>query len=507
MERMATSLLSKDNRDFWQEIRNVSAASRGHANVIDGVQGETGINEVFLNKYKSLYTSVPYDKNTMHNIENTVNHNVSISCCKGKCSVDHEISTDDVVKAISKLKLFKADASFDLYSNNLMHGCNELYVHLSLLFKCILHHGHSPEAMNLSTLIPIPKNTKKAVSDSSNYRAIAIGSVVGKVLDHIIMFKNMDSLCTSELQFGFKSNHSTTQCTFVLQEIIDLYQRNNSSLYLVLLDASQAFDRVEYCKLFDILIKRNVCSCTIRLLVSMYTNQRLRVKWGDNPSQSFLSLNGVKQGGVLSPILFCIYMDELLSRLSLAGVGCYVGTRFYGALCYADDLTLLCPSRRSMNIMLKICEDFALEYGVKFNSTKSVLVTYNVEIDVCFMLNNAPIVQSESALHLGHYIGKDCNQKNISLGVRNLIGRTNTMLSRFSYCSSFIKSTLFKTYCTSYYGCVLWRLDSSAVQKCYVSWRKIIRRIWGLPYRTHCRFLPILVSENPPENSLTFTGF
>ena len=195
-------------------------------------------------------------------------------------------------------------------------------------------------------------------------------------------------------------------------------------------------------------------------------------------------------------------MDELLSRLSLAGVGCYVGTRFYGALCYADDLTLLCPSRRSMNIMLKICEDFALEYGVKFNSTKSVLITYNVEIDVCFMLNNAPIVQSESALHLGHYIGKDCNQKNISLGFRNLIGRTNTMLYRFSYCSSFIKSTLFKTYCTSYYGCVLWRLDSSAVQKFYVSWRKIIRRIWGLPYRTHCRFLPILVSENPPETQL-----
>jgi hypothetical protein len=155
MKRIATSLLSKDNRNFWQEILKVSVTSRGKANLIDGVHGETGIDHVFLNKYKSLYTSVPYDKNIMHNIG---------------CSVDHEVSTEDVVKAISKLNFIQstADVSFDLYSNNLMHGCNELYRHLSLLFKCMLHHGHCREAMNLSTLIPIPKNTKKAVSNSSN---------------------------------------------------------------------------------------------------------------------------------------------------------------------------------------------------------------------------------------------------------------------------------------------------------------------------------------------------
>ena len=143
------------------------------------------------------------------------------------------------------------------------------------------------------------------------------------------------------------------------------------------------------------MLKRNVCSYSLRLLnnMYMYTSQRLRVKWGNTVSDEFTCLNGVKQGGVLSPILFCLYMDVLLERLVKAGVGFYIGNHYSGALCYADDLTLISPSRNSMNLMLNICETFADEYCVKFNSSKGILVTFNVHVDVSFMLNNKPIVK------------------------------------------------------------------------------------------------------------------
>ena len=261
---------------------------------------------------------------------------------------------------------------------------------MNYLFSCVhylngmLSHGYCPKAMSVSSLIPIPKSTKKSINNSSSYRAIAIGSVIGKVLDHVIMSNNIDMLCTSDLQFGFKPKSSTTQCSFVLQEVVDLYERNDSTLYLILLDASQAFDRLNYCKLFDVMSERHVCSCSLRLLINMYTSSRLRVKWGSIVTGSFLCLNGVKQGGVLSPVLFCIYMDVLLTRLTRAGVGCYIGNRYFGALCYADDLTLISPSRCSMDIMLNVCEQFANEFGVKFNSAKSMLVTFNVTTDVAF---------------------------------------------------------------------------------------------------------------------------
>ena len=77
----------------------------------------------------------------------------------------------------------------------------------------------------------------------------------------------------------------------------------------------------------------------------MHTNQTLRVKWGDTVSDMFNVMNGVKQGGVLSPILFAIYTDGLLRRLQETGVGYHMRHRYSGALAYADDITLLSPSK------------------------------------------------------------------------------------------------------------------------------------------------------------------
>ena len=82
-------------------------------------------------------------------------------------------------------------------------------------------HGVLPNDMDVSTLVPIPKNSLKSLMNSENYRAIALSSICGKILDQIILQKNIDILQTSHLQFGFKKQHSTTHCTFVLQEVVE----------------------------------------------------------------------------------------------------------------------------------------------------------------------------------------------------------------------------------------------------------------------------------------------
>ena len=86
-----------------------------------------------------------------------------------------------------------------------------------------------------------------------------------------------------------------------------------------------SLDRVEYSKLFSLLIKRHLCPAVCQLLLYMYTNHRLCVKWGSHVSRELLILNGVKQGSFLSPILFTVYMDVLLLRLKRAGLGCHIG--------------------------------------------------------------------------------------------------------------------------------------------------------------------------------------
>ena len=69
-----------------------------------------------------------------------------------------------------------------------------------------------------------------------------------------------------------------------------------------------------------------------RLLITLYTNQIIRIKWGNTYSFRFSVLNGVKQGGVMSPILFTLYIYILLERLCKSYRGCYIGKRFCGAL-------------------------------------------------------------------------------------------------------------------------------------------------------------------------------
>ncbi len=83
-------------------------------------------------------------------------------------------------------------------------------------------------------------------------------------------------------------------------------------MYGLLLDASKAFDRVNYFKHFNVLLDRGVCSMYCRLLLNVYLQQKLRIRWNATFFEYFIICNGVKQGGVISPVLFCIYIDGLL---------------------------------------------------------------------------------------------------------------------------------------------------------------------------------------------------
>ena len=91
------------------------------------------------------------------------------------------------------------------------------------------------------------------------------------------------------------------------------------------------------------LLDRGLSADIVRILLFMYEFQNVCTKWNDYNSSSFSVTNGVPQGGVLSSLLFDIYMDVLLACLRQNGIGCYLGYHFVGAIAYADHLTLICP--------------------------------------------------------------------------------------------------------------------------------------------------------------------
>ncbi len=108
----------------------------------------------------------------------------------------------------------------------------------------------------------------------------------------------------------------------------------------------------------------------------MYTNQKLQVKWGTHTSPMFEVTNGVKQGGVISPILFAVYVDGLFHKLKASGVGCQMTNYFIGCLLFADDVTLLCPTIKGLKKLIAICEQYATKFNIKFNGKKSKFLIF-----------------------------------------------------------------------------------------------------------------------------------
>ena len=250
-----------------------------------------------------------------------------------------------ITSAVKMLKHNKSDGKVTSMSNFIINSPHMLSVYLSLLFNSFVIHDFAPDEMPTGVIIPIPKNERKSIHDSSDYRGIALSSIFGKLVDDIILKNNSEVFKCCNLQFGCRNNHSTAQCTFFfLKEVVQYYRNKESNAFCMLLDASNAFDHVHYIKLFQLLFKKGICTVTARfllLLLNMYTDQTLSIIWGVTVSPTFSVTNGVKQGGVLSPILFCVYIDELLYRLKSSGFGGQVGNVPIPAISYTDYIALI----------------------------------------------------------------------------------------------------------------------------------------------------------------------
>lgn len=498
--RFADALLQNSSRNFWSEVKKIRASKMSCNYIVDGHSDSSDIACIFGDKYRDLYTSVSFNSNDMHEIVDVIDSNITADE-----SMDFVITPSDVSAAISHMKHCKNDVNNMLTSDHFIYASHDLIVHISLLFSTMLMHGSVPDPFLNSSIRPIPKGHNLSTCDSCNYRGIAIGSVFNKIFDNIILLKYRHLLSTSDLQFGFKKAHCTQMCTMVLKETVSYYLSNNSNVFCTFLDATKAFDRLHYCKLFRLLISRSLPYCIVRILLNFYVNNFVHVSWSGSSSPTFLASNGVKQGGVLSPVLFCVYMDGLLNRLSRAGVGCYIGTTFVGALAYADDIVLLAPTPSAMNRMLAVCDRFAAEYDVLFNASKSkcvylypksrfnsILHRYDVS-QLRFTINSYDIEFVDSYKHLGHVISNTFTDDIDILEKRSVfIGQANNVLCYFAKLTSNVKSRLFFTYCNSFFGSELWRLDNACMDDICTAWRRGIRRIWSLPYNAHSRYLPLL---------------
>ena len=314
--RLAKYMQCHDVNNFWKtiNIRNKSKATL--SNCIAGTSGETNIANMWKDHYSSLL-------NSSSNI--TDKDDVCISF-KNMC-FNHgmHVSVSEVLDLLRGQPNDKATGMDGLSGESLKFADPILAVLLSICFTCMFKHCYLPSSMLDSVIVPLVKNRNGDFSDKNNYRPIALSSTISKVFENVILYRLEEYLWTTDNQFGFKAGHSTDLCVYTLTEFIEYFKRRSTSVYVAFFDASKAFDKINHWVLFKKLINRGIPIYLVKLLCYWYQHQSMYVKWGSTMSSKFQVTNGVRQGGVLSPLLFYVYVNELSELLIESGIGGNLG--------------------------------------------------------------------------------------------------------------------------------------------------------------------------------------
>ena len=238
-------------------------------------------------------------------------------------------------------------------------------------------------------------SVQSVYSDTNNYRPIPLVTACSKIFEICLLEMLEQYLHTYDHQYGFKKQHSTDMCIFTVKSVIIYYTKQTNSVYTCFLDAAKAFDRVSHWTLFSKLINRNIPLVIVRIIAFWYQIQPM--SWGKLCSAYFNVSNGVRQGGVLSPNLFAIYVDDLSQDLAMCKSGCYIDDQCINPVMYADDICLLAPSAIGLQRMLDVCFDFSISNDIKFNTIKFVCIVFkpknnklycpNVSIEISIDLN------------------------------------------------------------------------------------------------------------------------
>jgi hypothetical protein len=239
----------------------------------------------------------------------------------------------------------------------------------------------------------------------------------------------------------------------------------------------------------------------VRFLLYWYQTQQFALKWCNFISETFTVSNGVRQGGILSPRMFNVFIDDLSTVLNNSGVGCHLNDVCYNHLIYADDCVLLAPSPRSLQKLLDICNNYAKTYDMVYNVKKTVCMCINSYSKTSpfipdVFLDDVRLKWLSEYKYLGVFITKDLSDDaDMKRQMKCIYSKGNTLVRKFTSCSLEVKVQLFKSFCTSMYCSALWnKYNVNSYKQLQVSYNNVFRYL--LSVKGPCSISRLFLDHN-----------
>ena len=234
---------------------------------------------------------------------------------------------------------------------------------------------------------------------------------------------------------------------------------------------------------------------------------RYEVKWSNSRSNFFDVLCGTKQGGILSPDFFGVYIDDLILLLKKLGVGCHIMKQFIACLLFADDMSLIAPTREAMQQMLDVCAKYCQKYCLQFNVGKTKLMVFGKMANCTASLASISFqgIQLEyvdSCKYLGFHIVSGVHFKiSIQKDICGFFASANSIMNSMVKPKQNVLIRLLYSNCVPRltYGAAVKDLNASEKHQVNVAVNNVIRRIFGFRQRQSIRQLREFYGFEPIE--------
>ena len=367
-QQMLTKLeSSEDPHSFWNTLQSMDENEK-----INDIPPVTEAQ--WLKHFGNLHSDINPNQHQQDIIEQLQEHE---KVTNSQSLLDKPVTDKELLKKSKTLKNKKSSA--DDRINNEMIRCSIKIPNMRLailkLFNLILESKTFPTVWSNGIISPIFKSGDKF--DPNNYRGICVSSCFGKLFCSILNTRLLTFLQLNKIihpsQIGFLPGFRTADHVFTLKNIVDneVTFKNKGKLYTCFVDFRKAFDSVWHVGLLEKLLRNDIGGKFYSIIKDMYSKTQCSVKIGQNKTMPFQYSRGVRQGCVLSPTLFNIYMNDLSQKIDENAFDFIQlpNNQKLSCLFYADDLILISKSpqglQNSINTLSQFCDQWHLEVNLK----------------------------------------------------------------------------------------------------------------------------------------------
>ena len=393
-----------DGKLFWGTIKNLRGQGKKESmSTIKNTDGEIIVDQgKIIDRWKDYFDDLLNVQELTGGLTN-----FSKDFRKEAFNENTKIGISEIRSIVNNLKNGKAagvdDIRAEMIKNSGEMGIWWLYDIIDLAWET----GKVPDDWTKGVIVPIYKKGDKKVC--GNYRGISLLSVPGKIYAGVLekKLRNIVEGKLDEGQCGFRPLRGCQDQIFSLRQISEKYYEKGKEVFLCFIDLEKAYDRVPREKLMEVVGRYGVGKKLLRAIDSLYTNSEAAVRIDGKFSDWFRVKTGVRQGCKLSPLLFIIYMNEIIRNCNFEG-GLDLQDSKIISLAYADDLVILADSEYELQVNINkfnvTCKNFGMKISV--NKTKVMKISkYGGRVQC--KIDQEIIEQVSSFVYLGCVISED----------------------------------------------------------------------------------------------------